>query len=370
MKYDYLIVGAGLFGATFAQQMQKSGRKCLVIERRNHIGGNVYTEKKSGINVHVYGAHIFHTSDREVWDYVRTFADFNNFVNSPIADYKGDRYPLPFNMNTFCALWKDVKTPDQARARIASQTMGYTRENARNLEEKAIALVGSEIYEKLVKGYTEKQWGRNCRDLPAFIIERLPLRFTFDNNYFNDPLQGIPVGGYTAMVEKMLDGVEVLTDTPFDRFIKENRGIASKIIYTGAIDEYFSYALGHLEYRTLRFETERKPVADFQGNAVINYTDRETPYTRIIEHKHFEFGRQRATIITREYPAKYVEGMEKFYPVNDAANNALYARYKRLAGTLGNVVFCGRLGSYGYFDMDKTVRNALTLAQDEMRNKE
>ena len=363
MKYDYLIVGAGLFGSVFAQQMTEKGKKCLVIEKRPHIAGNVYTEKIDGINVHIYGAHIFHTSNEQVWRYINRFASFNNFINSPIADYKGERYHLPFNMNTFCELWNDVKTPEQAKKRIAMQTMGYTPEDAENLEEKAISLVGHELYEKLIKGYTEKQWGRPCRELPAFIIERLPLRFTFDNNYFNDKYQGIPIGGYTALVEKLLEGVEVRTNTTYRDFIAKNGEVAQKTVYTGAIDEYFGYSLGKLEYRTLRFEIEKRDVPDFQGNAVINYTDSETPYTRIIEHKHFEGGKQPTTVITKEYPEAYAEGKEKFYPVNNKANNALYARYKQLADKEKNIVFCGRLGSYGYYDMDKTVLNALKLAE-------
>ena len=363
MKYDYLIAGAGLFGAVFAERMTRAGKKCLVIDRRPQIGGNVYTEDVGGIHVHKYGAHIFHTSNEEVWDYVRRFADFNDFINSPIANFRGSFYPLPFNMNTFCALWPEVKTAEDAKAKIASQTMGYTPETAKNLEEKAISLVGYEIYEKLIKGYTEKQWGRDCSELPAFIIMRLPLRFTFDNNYFNDRFQGIPVGGYTPMVGKMLEGSDVLLNTEYKTFIEAHPDIADKILYTGAIDEYYGFALGRLEYRSLRFETERLEIPDFQGNAVINYTDREPAYTRIIEHKHFEGGEQPFTIITKEYPAKYEEGMEKYYPVNNAANNALYERYKALAEKEERVIFGGRLGNYGYFDMDKTVARALALAE-------
>ena len=363
MKYDYLIVGAGLFGAVFAQKMTEAGKKCLVIDRRPQIGGNVYTKDEDGIHVHVYGAHIFHTSSEEVWNYVNRFAEFNDYINSPVATYRGGRYPLPFNMNTFCALWPDVRTAEDAKAKIASQTMGYTPETARNLEEKAISLVGYEIYEKLIKGYTEKQWGRSCSELPAFIIMRLPLRFTFDNNYFNDRFQGIPIGGYTPMVEKMLQGSEVLLDCDYEDFIRENPDIAGKILYTGAIDEFYGYRLGRLEYRSLRFETERLEIPDFQGNAVINYTDSEPKWTRIIEHKHFEGGDQPFTIITREYPAKYEEGMEKYYPVNNAANNALYEQYKALSEKEERVIFGGRLGSYGYFDMDKTILKALELAE-------
>ena len=370
MKYDYLIVGAGLFGAVFAQRMTEAGKRCLVIDKRAHIGGNVYTGNIGGIDVHTYGAHIFHTSDEEVWAYVNRFARFNGFINSPVAVYGGARYPLPFNMNTFCALWADVKTPEDAKAKIAAQTMGYTPKSAKNLEEKAISLVGYEIFEKLIKGYTEKQWGRDCRDLPAFIIERIPLRFTFDNNYFNDKYQGIPVGGYTPLIEKLLDGCAVLLGTSYSDFTAKHGCAADRIVYTGAIDEYFGCRLGALEYRTLRFETEKIDVPDFQGSAVVNYTERGVPYTRIIEHKHFEGGDQPFTVVTREYPEVYREGMEKYYPVNDEKNNALYARYRELAKKERNIVFAGRLGSYGYFDMDKTVRCALDLAASESMQKQ
>ena len=360
-EFDYLIVGAGLFGSVFAAEMTKRGKKCLVIDKRRHVGGNVYTEKISGINVHVYGAHIFHTSIKEVWDYMNSYAKFNGFINAPVADYNGERYNLPFNMYTFTKLWKDVKTPEDAKKKIASETEGLKSETARNLEEKAISLVGREIYEKLIKGYTEKQWGRPCKDLPAFIIER--LRFTFDNNYFNDVYQGIPIGGYTAIIEKMLEGSAVLLNTSYQSLSEKDKRSAKKVIYTGAIDEYFGYSLGELEYRSLRFVTEKVGVPDYQGNAVVNYTDEKSAYTRIIEHKHFEFGHQPTTIITKEYPKTYEEGMEKFYPVNNKRNNDLYAQYKELADKEGNVYFCGRLGAYGYFDMDKTVYNALEFAK-------
>ncbi|MBO4572776.1 MAG: UDP-galactopyranose mutase [Clostridia bacterium] len=360
MKYDYLIVGAGLFGATIAHEALKKGKTVLVIDERGHIGGNVYTENVDGINVHVYGAHIFHTSSDKVWDYVNGFATFNGFINSPKADYHGERYDLPFNMNTFVKMWNDVTTPDQAKAKIASQTMGYTPENAKNLEEKAISLVGTDIYEKLIKGYTEKQWDRSCDKLPPFIIERLPLRFTFDNNYFNAKYQGIPVGGYTKMVENMLCGADVQLNISYN----DVRGKVDfgKLIYTGTIDGYFGYSLGKLEYRTLRFETARLETNDFQGNAVVNYTDRETPFTRIIEHKHFEFGKQPFTIVTREYPEEYSFGKQPYYPVNDKKNADLYMKYRALADRERDVFFGGRLGSYGYFDMDKTIENALDLA--------
>ncbi|MBP5177106.1 MAG: UDP-galactopyranose mutase [Clostridia bacterium] len=362
-KYDYLAVGAGLFNCVFCHEMKKRGKTVLVIDRRSHIGGNVYTEPIDGINVHVYGAHIFHTSDKRVWDYVNSFAKFNHFINSPVADYYGERYDLPFNMNTFCKMWRDVKTPEQAKAKIASQTMGYTPETATNLEEKAISLVGVDVYKKLIKGYTEKQWGRPCSELPPFIIERLPLRFTFDNNYFNDSYQGIPEGGYTKIVEKMLDGADVLLNTDYKHFAATHKGVYDKVIYTGAIDEYFDYRLGALEYRTLRFEIERLSVKDFQGNAVVNYTDEKSAYTRIIEHKHFEFGDQPTTVITREYPAEYTFGAERFYPVNNKRNNDLYEKYRALAEKEDGVYFCGRLGGYRYYDMDKTVEKALELVE-------
>ena len=356
--YDYLIVGAGLYGAVFAHELTKRGKKCLVIDRRGHIAGNAYTENISGINVHKYGAHIFHTSDREVWDYVNQFAEFNHYVNSPIAVYKDELYNLPFNMNTFSKMW-GIRTPAEAKAKIAEQVAELNITDPRNLEEQALSLVGTDVYTKLVKGYTEKQWGRDCKDLPAFIIKRLPCRFTYNNNYFNDRYQGIPMGGYTAMVEKMLEGTEVRLNTDFFDLMAKEPDIAKKIVYTGCIDEYFGYKLGHLHYRSVRFETEELPMEDFQGNAVVNYTAREVPYTRIIEHKHFEFGTQPTTIISKEYSAEWKPGMEPYYPINDAENGALYEKYKALAEAEENVIFGGRLGHYRYYDMDKVIRAAL-----------
>ena len=356
--YDYLIVGAGLYGAVFAHELTQSGKSCLVIDRRDHIAGNIYTEQVNGINVHKYGAHIFHTSDREVWDYVNQFAEFNHYINSPIAVYKDEVYNLPFNMNTFSKMW-GIRTPAEAKAKIAEQVAELGITEPQNLEEQALSLVGTDVYTKLVKGYTEKQWGRDCKDLPAFIIKRLPCRFIYDNNYFNDRYQGIPMGGYTAMVEKMLAGVPVRLNTDFFDLIKEEPNIAKTIVYTGCIDEYFGYQLGHLHYRSVRFETEELPMEDYQGNAVVNYTHRDVPYTRIIEHKHFEFGKQPTTVISREYSAEWQPGMEPYYPVNDAKNTALYGQYQALAEKEEGVVFGGRLGHYRYYDMDKVVRAAL-----------
>ncbi len=357
--YDYLIVGSGLYGAVCAYELTKQGKKCLVLEKRPHIGGNVYTENIEGINVHKYGAHIFHTHDREIWEYVNGFAEFNQYVNSPIARYKNECYNLPFNMNTFTKLWPDVFTPQEAEARIAEERKAYYTEEPQNLEEQAINLVGKTIYEKLVKGYTEKQWGKDCRELPAFIIRRLPVRFTFDNNYFNDRYQGIPIGGYTQIVEKMLAGTEVRLGCDFLAEKEKYSALADRVIYTGAIDAYFGFCLGALEYRSVRFETEVLDVPNFQGNAVVNYTEREVPYTRIIEHKHFEFGTQKKTVISREYPSAWKEGDEPYYPVNDEKNNALYAQYAELARREKNVLFGGRLGQYRYFDMDDVIRSAL-----------
>ena len=356
--YDYLIVGAGLYGAVFAHELNKRGKKILVIDRRDHIAGNAYTENIHGINVHKYGAHIFHTSDREVWDYVNQFAEFNNYINSPVAFYKDEVYNLPFNMNTFSRLW-GIKTPAEAKEKIASQIAGLNITDPQNLEEKALSLVGPDVYEKLVKGYTEKQWGRTCTDLPAFIISRLPCRFTYDNNYFNDRYQGIPIGGYTKMVEKMLDRIEVRLNLDYFDLIHDQPDLASKTVFTGCIDEFYKYSLGHLQYRSVRFETEELDCDNYQGNAVVNYTDRNVPYTRIIEHKHFEFGTQPTTIISREYSAEWVPGMEPFYPVNDDVNSDLYSRYKELADKETDVMFGGRLGQYKYYDMDKVIRAAL-----------
>lgn len=356
--YDYLIVGAGLYGAVFARELTRQGKTCLVIDRRNHIAGNVYTESVSGINVHKYGAHIFHTSSRKVWDYVNQFAEFNHYINSPIAIYKDELYNLPFNMNTFSKMW-GIRTPGEARAKIAEQVARLGITDPRNLEEQALSLVGTDVYTKLVKDYTEKQWGRDCKELPAFIIKRLPCRFTYDNNYFNDRYQGIPIGGYTAMVEKMLEGVEVRLDTDYFDLIREQPQIARKIVYTGCIDEFFGYRLGALKYRSVRFETEELPMENYQGNAVVNYTSWDQPFTRIIEHKHFEFGRQPTTVISREYSAEWTPGMEPYYPVNDEENTALYARYQALANGQDKVIFGGRLGKYQYYDMDKVIQAAM-----------
>ena len=358
MKYDYLIVGAGLYGVVFAHALHQAGKRVLVIDRRNHIAGNIYTENVHGINVHKYGAHIFHTSDKEVWEYVNRFAEFNNYVNSPVAVYHDELYNLPFNMNTFSKLW-GIKTPAEAKAKIAEQVAELNITEPKNLEEQALSLVGRDVYEKLVKGYTEKQWGRDCKDLPAFIIRRLPCRFIFDNNYFNDRFQGIPMGGYTQMVEKMLDGVEVRLNVDYFDLIREQPEIADKIVFTGCIDEFYQYKLGALQYRSVRFETEELDCDNYQGNAVVNYTAREVPYTRIIEHKHFEFGKQPTTIISREYSVEWKPGLEPYYPVNNEENAALYARYKELADQQGNVIFGGRLGQYKYYDMDKVIRAAL-----------
>ena len=366
MKYDYLIVGAGLFGAVFAYEATKKGKKCLVIDKRDHIAGNIYTKETENINVHQYGAHIFHTSDRKIWDYVNSFADFNNYINSPVAVYKDELYNLPFNMNTFSKMW-NIKTPSEAKAIIEKQIEELNITEPKNLEEQALSLVGTDVYGKLIKGYTEKQWGRDCKELPAFIIKRLPLRFTYDNNYFNDRYQGIPIGGYTKIVEKMLEGSDVLLDTDYFEFIKDNEGIADKVLFTGMIDEYYDFCYGHLEYRTVRFETEVLDCDNYQGNAVVNYTDREVPYTRIIEHKHFEFGKQEKTIISREYSTEWEPGMEPYYPVNNERNNALFEKYKALADKEEKVIFGGRLGNYKYYDMDKVIIAALEAVEKYVR---
>ncbi len=363
--YDYLIVGAGLFGAVFAHEAYKKGRTCLVIDKRNNIGGNIYTESTEEINVHKYGAHIFHTSDKQIWDYVNRFAEFNNYINSPVAVYKDELYNLPFNMNTFSRMW-NIKTPEQAKEIIASQIADLGITEPHNLEEQALSLVGRDVYEKLIKGYTEKQWGRDCKELPAFIIKRLPLRFVYDNNYFNDRYQGIPIGGYTAIIEKMLEGIEVRTGTDYFDFIRDNKNIARKTIFTGMIDEYYGYCYGPLQYRSVRFETEVLDCENYQGNAVVNYTDREVPYTRIIEHKHFEFGKQPKTVISREYSSEWKQGMEPYYPVNNEENNALYEKYRELADKESNVIFGGRLGQYKYYDMDKVIAAALECAGKEL----
>ena len=357
LMYDYLIVGSGLFGAVFAREAKRAGKSVLVLERRNHVGGNVYCEEREGINIHKYGAHIFHTSYEDVWAYVNQFVTFNNFINSPVANYQGHLYNLPFNMNTFRELW-DIVTPAQAKAIIAEQRKAITGE-PQNLEEQAISLVGTDIYTKLIKGYTEKQWGRSCTKLPAFIIKRLPVRYTFDNNYFNDRYQGIPVGGYNKLIEALLDGIEVRTGVDFLKDRATYQAMAKKIVYTGSIDEYFGYKLGQLEYRGLRFEAERLEEENHQGVAVVNYTEREIPYTRIIEHKHFEFGTQPVTYITREYPADWHPGEEAYYPVNNERNQRLYQQYAALAKQEPNTIFGGRLAEYKYYDMDDVIKSAL-----------
>ena len=364
-QYDYLIVGAGLTGAVFAHEAQKIGKKCLVIDRRDHIAGNVYTEEVEGINVHRYGAHIFHTSMKDVWGYVNQFAEFNNYVNSPIANYKGEIYNMPFNMNTFSKMW-GVVTPAEAKAKIQEQIDAEGIGEPQNLEEQALSLVGRDIFEKLVKGYTEKQWGRDCRDLPASIIKRLPCRFTYDNNYFNDRFQGIPMGGYTKMVANMLEGVEVRTGVEYKDLIAEQPDIADRVIYCGPIDSFYDYSLGQLEYRSLRFETDLLDEADHQGVAVMNYNEREVPYTRVIAHKPFEFGTQPKTVVTREYPADWKPGDEPYYPINDERNTALYEQYRELADREGKVVFAGRLGGYKYYDMDKAIAAAFDVVRAEL----
>ena len=369
--YDYLVVGAGITAAVFAHEAALAGKSCLVIDRRPHIAGNIYTKDVDGINVHEYGAHIFHTSIKPVWDYVNRFAEFNNYVNSPVAVYKDELYNMPFNMNTFSKMW-GIRTPAEAAAIIEEQKAACAVENPANLEEQALSLVGRDIFEKLVKGYTEKQWGRDCKELPASIIRRLPVRFTYDNNYFNDRWQGIPMGGYTAMVERMFGDTEILLDTEYKEFIAEHEGVADRVIYCGPIDEYFDYKLGNLEYRSLRFESEKLDCENWQGNAVVNYTEREVPFTRIIEHKHFEFGRNAAgetiptTVITREYPANWQPGGEPYYPINDERNTKLYEEYAALAEAEGDVVFAGRLGGYKYYDMDKAIAAAFDLVKAEL----
>lgn len=356
-KYDYLIVGSGLFGAVFAHEAKKRGKKCLVIEKRSHIGGNVYCENIEGVTVHKYGAHIFHTSNKAVWDYVNALCEFNRFTNSPIANYKGEIYNLPFNMNTFSKLW-GVVTPQEAQQKIAEQRSKIQGE-PQNLEEQAISLVGEDIYLKLIKGYTEKQWGRDCKDLPAFIIKRLPVRYTYDNNYFNDSYQGIVVGGYNVLIDKLLEDIEVILDVDYILEKEKYDALADKVVYTGTIDSFYGYQFGKLEYRSLRFETEVLDTPNYQGVAVVNYTEREIPYTRVIEHKHFEFGTQEKTVVTREYPSDWHEGMEAYYPVNNEANQELYLKYKALADKEEKVIFGGRLAEYKYYDMDKVIESAL-----------
>lgn len=371
MKYDYLVVGAGLFGAVFAHEARAAGKSVLVVDKRPHVAGNVYTRRVAGINVHQYGAHIFHTNDKRVWAYITRFAEFNRFTNSPVANYRGELYSLPFNMYTFNKMW-GVVTPEEAAAKIAEQRREIVAP-PRNLEEQAISLVGRDIFEKLVKGYTEKQWGRDCKELPAFIIKRLPVRLTFDNNYFNALYQGIPVGGYTRMVENLLDGVEVLLNVDYLAHRAELDALADRVVYTGAIDAFFDYRLGTLEYRSVRFETELLDMPNFQGNAAVNYTDRETPWTRIIEHKWFEFGKDEAgndlpqTVISREYSSEWKPGDEPYYPVNDEKNGAMYAQYRALAESVPHVIFGGRLGEYKYYDMDQVIAAALALCDRELR---
>ncbi|QOX65076.1 UDP-galactopyranose mutase [Anoxybacterium hadale] len=364
MMYDYLIVGAGLFGSIFAHEATARGKTCLVIDKRSHVGGNIYTEEVEGIQVHKYGAHIFHTSDQEIWDYINRFASFNHYVNAPVAIYGDELYNLPFNMNTFSKMW-GIRTPWEAQKIIREQVAELHIGIPQNLEEQALSLVGTDIYEKLIKGYTEKQWGRPCRDLPAFIIKRLPMRFTFDNNYFNDRYQGIPIGGYTKIIDKLLQGSEVKLNTNYFDNASAYRDIAAKTVFTGMIDKFYQYQLGILEYRSLRFETELMACDNYQGNAVVNYTSREVPYTRVIEHKHFEFGCQPVSVITREYPSEWKRGDEPYYPINDDKNNSLCNQYKKMAESEKNIVFGGRLGAYQYYDMDKVIRAALETVKME-----
>lgn len=362
--YDYLIVGAGLYGAVFAQQAKAAGRRCLVIDKRDRIAGNIYCAEKEGILIHRYGAHIFHTSNETVWNYVNQYAEFNHFVNSPIAVWHDELYNLPFNMNTFSKMW-GIRTPDEAKRKIREQIEDLHITEPKNLEEQALSLVGRDVYEKLIRGYTEKQWGRPCTELPAFIIRRLPLRFTYDNNYFSDPHQGIPVEGYTKLAEKLLDGTEIRLNTDYREFIKGRPDIAKKTVYTGMIDEFFDFRFGNLEYRSVHFEDEHPDTDNFQGCAVVNYTAADVPWTRIIEHKHFAFGQQQTTIISREYPAEWKPGVEPYYPINNEKNNALYGKYRELSETRPDVIFGGRLGTYRYYDMDKVIAAALADCKKE-----
>ncbi|MDK0636337.1 UDP-galactopyranose mutase [Clostridium perfringens] len=363
-KYDYLIVGAGLFGSIFAYEANKRGKKCLVIDKRNHVGGNIYCEEIEGINVHKYGAHIFHTSNKKVWDYVNSFVEFNRYTNSPVANYKGELYNLPFNMNTFYQLW-GTKTPLEAKQKIEEQKKEARIEEPKNLEQQAISLVGNDIYEKLIKGYTEKQWGKKATELPAFIIKRLPVRFTFDNNYFNDMYQGIPIGGYNIIINKLLEGIKVNLEIDFFRNREKLESLAEKIVFTGMIDEFYDYKFGTLEYRSLRFENEILNEDNYQGNAVVNYTEYEIPYTRIIEHKHFEYGTQEKTVITKEYPATWEKGDEPYYPINNDKNNEIYSKYKELANNEDNIIFGGRLAEYKYYDMNNVIERALECVTKE-----
>ncbi len=362
-KYDYVLVGGGLFAAVFAYHATKVGKKCLVLEKRNHLGGNIYCEKKENINVHKYGAHIFHTSDRRVWQFVNSICEFNRYTNCPVANYKGEMYNLPFNMNTFSKMW-GIRTPDEAKAIIEEQKKEITGE-PQNLEEQAISLVGRDIYEKLIKGYTEKQWGRDCKELPAFIIKRLPVRYTYDNNYFNDLYQGIPIGGYNVIIDRLFDGCEVMLNTDYNENREYYNSLGEKVLYCGTLDSLFDYKYGHLEYRSLKFETEILDKENYQGVAVVNYTEREIPYTRIIEHKHFENDVSDKTVITREFPSDWQEGMEPYYPVNDDKNNTLFLKYKNDADKIPNMLFGGRLAEYKYYDMDKVIASALTLCDKE-----
>jgi len=367
-QYDYLVVGAGLYGAVFAHEMTARGKSCLVIDRRDHIAGNIYTREQSGIQVHQYGAHIFHTNDPKIWDYVNRFAGFNQFINAPVAVYHDEVYNLPFNMNTFSRLW-NIRTPEEAKRRIQEQVSALNIREPKNLEEQALSLVGTDVYTKLIKGYTEKQWGRACSELPAFIIKRLPVRFTYDNNYFNARYQGIPIGGYTRMVEKLLEGSEVRLNTDYFALRREEPDIAKRTLFTGMIDAFYDFRFGALAYRSVRFETEELPVENYQGNAVVNYTAREVPYTRIIEHKHFEFGTQPTTIISREYSTEWAPGAEPYYPVNDEKNSALYEKYRALAARESSVIFGGRLGQYRYCDMDQIIAAALCASAAEQGEK-
>ena len=364
-KYDYLIVGSGIFGSIFAHEANKRGKKCLVIDKRNHIGGNIFCEDIEGINVHKYGAHIFHTSNKEVWDYINRFVEFNRYTNSPVANYKGELYNLPFNMNTFYQLWK-VKTPKEAKEKIEEQVKEANIQEPKNLEEQAIKLVGKDIYERLIRGYTEKQWGQRATELPSFIIKRLPVRFTFDNNYFNDKYQGIPIGGYNVFIEKLLGGIDVKLNTDFFKNREELENLADRIVFTGMIDEFYDYRFGTLEYRSLRFQHEILNEENYQGNAVVNYTEYEIPYTRVIEHKHFEDGKQDKTVITKEYPASWKKGEEPYYPINNDKNNLIYEKYKALADKEKNVIFGGRLAEYKYYDMHDVIQQALDIVNKEL----
>lgn len=363
-QYDYVLVGSGLYSGVFAYLAGKKGKKCLVVEKRGHIGGNIYCAEMEGIHVHRYGAHIFHTSNKEVWQFVNSLAEFNRYTNSPVANYKGEMYNMPFNMNTFSRMW-GISTPAEAKAKIDGQRASVQGE-PENLEEQAISLVGTDLYQKLIKGYTEKQWGRDCKDLPAFIIKRIPVRFTYDNNYFNDLYQGIPIGGYNVIIDKLFEGCEILTGVDYLENKEHYDSLGEKVIYTGMIDAYYGYRFGKLEYRSLKFETEVVETDNYQGVAVVNYTDRETPYTRIIEHKHFEFGTQPKSVITREYPVTWSEGLEPYYPVNDEKNQDLYRKYAELAEMEDRVIFGGRLGEYKYYDMDKVIESAMKMAEGEL----